>query len=70
MRILWAFYTQKRSNATVGQLIEEKTKLHPNKILFYFENETWTYERVKAINSGSAFVQAIGFCKCDARFGR
>ena len=46
MTILFTYHINKWRNRTVCQLIEERAKLHPDKVLFYFENDVWTYDKV------------------------
>lgn len=46
MTILFTYHINKWRNRTVCQMIEERARLHPDKVLIHFESDAWTYDRV------------------------
>ena len=46
VRVKWFLYKNRRDNATVAKLFKRSVNKHPDKVLFYYENQQWTFRDV------------------------
>jgi len=45
--VLKTIRTADRNNLTIAKIFDQIADKHPNKVCFYFEDERWTFKKVK-----------------------
>ena len=54
-------------NLTVPKLFTQTAKKFPEKVMFYFEDETWTFQQVEDYSNAVAnFFLSLGYSKGDS----
>ncbi|XP_023329888.1 long-chain fatty acid transport protein 4 [Eurytemora carolleeae] len=67
IRLLYFIKSAQRNNLTVPKMFAKSAKRFPEKVLFYFQDEVWTFKRVEEYSNRIAdFFLSSGFVKGDS----
>lgn len=66
LRVKLSNFRQKRQNATVASLFKANVLKHPDKVLFYYEDERWTFKDVDVFSNKVAnCFSSLGYAAGD-----